>query len=80
MADSIQTIDREVFGRRVKAEDLEVHTSLVALEEDHYVEIREYVPSLNEYGRGIVMQIELANGVRLDLNELFIAAMERKIL
>jgi hypothetical protein len=51
----LQSLEREVFETIQKADDLEVKVSKVTFDGREYAEIREYVPSLNEYGRGILI-------------------------
>lgn len=43
---------REVLAKVVKAEDLEVHTCRVVIGGVTVLDIRDYVPSAGEYGRG----------------------------
>lgn len=46
-------IEREVVARVVKTTDIEVHVTRLSTELGEYTEIREYVVSLEQYGRGI---------------------------
>lgn len=48
-------IHRQVLGRVVKADDLEVHTCRATLDGVTVLDIREYVPSLDAYGRGTTL-------------------------
>lgn len=45
-------IMREVIARVKKAEDLEVHTCRARVDGVTVLDIRDYVPSTREYGRG----------------------------
>lgn len=46
---------REVLAKVTKAEDLEVHTCRARIDGVVVLDIREYVPSLGEYGRGTTL-------------------------
>jgi hypothetical protein len=48
-------IMRQVLGRVTKADDLEVHTCKARLDGVTVLDIREYVPSLRQYGRGTTL-------------------------
>jgi len=50
-----QAVKRTVLGRVPIADDREVHVSRLSTAGEGFVEIREYIPSLKEYGRGIVV-------------------------
>lgn len=56
-------IDRTVHTRVPKATDIEIHTSTLVTESGTFVDIREYVVSLESYGRGITMPIDAAERV-----------------
>lgn len=46
---------RKVLARVTKADDLEVHTSKAVMDGVAVLDIREYVPSLDQYGRGTTL-------------------------
>lgn len=48
-------IQREVLGKVTKADDLEVHTCRARMNGVTVLDIREYVPSLKQYGRGTTL-------------------------
>ena len=60
---------RIVHSRAVKTDDIEVHTSTLETEFGPYVEIREYVVSLEQYGRGITFPAELTQVVQAGLGD-----------
>lgn len=57
-------LERTVHSTVEKAHDLEVHVSTLTTERGDYTEIREYVPSLQAYGRGITFPKELSKSVK----------------
>lgn len=44
---------RKVISREVIADDLELHVVRDWRVDQPYIEIRQYIPSLKEYGRGV---------------------------
>lgn len=53
------------YTRRVLFEvhrkyDMDIHVSKVDIEDRTYVDIREFIPSLSQYGRGITLPPETA--------------------
>ena len=46
---------RRILGKVVKSDDLEVHTCMATLDGVTVLDIREYVPSLDAYGRGTTL-------------------------
>lgn len=51
-------IKRSVHTRIKKADDLELHVSLISvpkMSEEDFVEVRDFVPSRKTYGRGVVV-------------------------
>ncbi len=46
---------REVLAKVTKAPDLEVHTCRARIDGVVVLDIREYVPSLKQYGRGTTL-------------------------
>ena len=53
-----------LLTRMVKAQDLETHVRIVKVENVAVVEIRDYIPSLAEYGRGYWISMEDADSIR----------------
>lgn len=45
-------INREVLAKVTKAADLEVHTCRAVIDGVTVLDIRDYIPSTGEYGRG----------------------------
>lgn len=60
-------MDREVLSRAVKTQDLEVHVSTVRTEHGVFTDIREYVPSLEAYGRGVIFPAALTKEIKAGL-------------
>lgn len=52
-------IERTVASRISKFDDVEVHVSKVVAQGQTYVEIREFVPSLGQYGKGVTLPMSL---------------------
>lgn len=46
---------RKVHTKTPVADDLEVHTSTVSAAGQKFFEVRQYIPSLKQYGRGVTM-------------------------
>jgi hypothetical protein len=44
---------RKVIQRETVAPDLELHVTRVAVAGEIFIEVRNYVPSLKQYGRGV---------------------------
>jgi hypothetical protein len=62
-------IDREVINKIKKFDDVEIHVSVVTAQGEQYVEIREYVPSLGAYGKGLTFDDNIINEI---VNSLYI--------
>jgi hypothetical protein len=59
-------LQRKVFGKTKRADDLETHVSLVTLNGTALVDVRDFVPSLgaaNGYGRGYTFSVDLLQDV-----------------
>lgn len=55
---------REVRASVDKATDMQIHVSNVTSEAyGDFTEIREYIPSLDQYGRGVVFPVGLTDDV-----------------
>lgn len=46
---------RKVHTKTPIADDMEVHTSTVRAAGEVFLEIRQYIPSLKQYGRGVTL-------------------------
>lgn len=44
---------RKVISREKVADDLELHVTRISVSGEIFIEVRNYVPSLKEYGRGV---------------------------
>lgn len=51
-------IDREVVYVRPKAADIQYHVSVISTDHGKFLDFREYVKSLDEYGRGMTFPAE----------------------
>lgn len=51
--------DRTVHSRTLKTDDIEIHVSTVITDEGPFTDIREYVVSLEQYGRGVTFPARL---------------------
>lgn len=51
---------RRVLSTHPRRYDLDVHVCAVRFEERDYIDIREYIPSLEQYGRGILLPRDIA--------------------
>jgi hypothetical protein len=54
---------RTVVGRIPKFDDVEIHVSEVVSHDRRFAEFREYIPSLDAYGKGLTFPIEMLNEV-----------------
>ena len=46
---------RKVHTRTPIADDLEVHTATVRVGDQTFFEVRQFIPSLRQYGRGVAL-------------------------
>lgn len=53
--DTRDDMEREVLEKYVKFTDLEVHVSRLIVNDRAYLDIREYIPSRELYGRGVTL-------------------------
>lgn len=65
---------RKVLLSAPRKFDLDVHVSRVEVDGVEYYDIREYIPSLRQYGRGILVPRKLAVDVVAALMEDFEAS------
>lgn len=62
---------RTVHARARYVPDKEVHVCEVQTDQDGvYVDVREFIPSLNTYGRGILFPIDLLDTVEMGLRAI----------
>lgn len=54
---------RTVHKTVPKTSDIEIHISTLATEFGDFVDVREYVVSLEQYGRGITIPAKIADAV-----------------
>lgn len=57
-------LERNVHTKVQKAGDLEIHVSTLTTPYGLYVEVREFIPSLSAYGRGITYPKEINKAVK----------------
>lgn len=50
---------RSVLRRLTKASDIEIHVSIMSTDYGVYYDVREYIVSLDQYGRGITFPVDL---------------------
>lgn len=55
--------ERLVLRRVPKVKDIEIHVSRLTTDYGVYMDVREYVVSLDQYGRGISFPEELASEI-----------------
>lgn len=61
---------RQVIRTVDIADDLQVHVSVLTVDTDQFMEIRNWIVSNQAYGRGLVAPIKHARQIRDALNEL----------
>lgn len=69
-------MDRIVHSRAAKTADIEVHVSTVTSDSGTFGEVREYVVSLQQYGRGTTFPLtpEMGAAMRTGAKALFQAS------
>jgi hypothetical protein len=60
---SQEPYDRKVLRTVNRKHDLDVHVSRVTVEDETYVDVREFIPSLQQYGRGILLPLRWAHEI-----------------
>lgn len=55
--------ERTVYSRTKKTSDIEIHVSTLTTDSGTYAEIREFIVSLDQYGRGITFPSALSDEV-----------------
>lgn len=58
-----QPFDREVLTALPRRHDLDIHVCRVRVDEQVYYDVREYIPSILQYGRGILIPERLVPDV-----------------
>lgn len=56
-------MQREVHSRVRKTDDVEIHVSTVSSDSGTFADIREYIVSLEQYGRGVTFAPDLRESV-----------------
>lgn len=64
----MSAIKRTVHSRVPKTDDVEIHVSTLDTEHGQYTDIREFVVSLEQYGRGITFPARLTPPIVEGLN------------
>lgn len=59
----MDNLERTVHTRVPKTSDIEIHVSTLNTPQGAFTEIREYVKSLDQYGRGVTFPAELTPAV-----------------
>jgi hypothetical protein len=62
-------IQRTVHESVTVATDKEIHVSTLEKDGGHYTDIREYIPSLQQYGRGITFPARFGDPIYTGLGE-----------
>lgn len=62
-------IERTVLHRTVKTHDIEIHVSTLRTPLGEFTDIREYVVSLDQYGRGITFPASLTGDIALGVRD-----------
>lgn len=70
-------LKRKVHTKTPIADDLELHTSTVRSAGQTFFEVRQYIPSLKQYGRGVTMPHD--DKVFTDLNVGVARAQSEKL-
>jgi hypothetical protein len=70
VTDATEPIDYSMVGTVPKAGDLEIAVRTARVDDIHVVDIRDYVPSSNFFGRGITIPVDAA----FDLAQLIASA------
>lgn len=63
-------IKRTVHSRAAKTDDIEIHVSTLKTDSGTFTDVREYVVSLKQYGRGITLPEGLTEDVTDGLLEI----------
>lgn len=59
-----------LYGKIVKEDDLEVHVRVLKIRKSILVDIRDYVPSLDTYGRGVMFDVKSLGPIIDALDEI----------
>ena len=67
-------VEDQVIARIKRGEDLELHVKITRVDDDERVNVREFVPSQDKYGRGIFVKKsevdELIKGLKAAKSEM----------
>ncbi len=69
--------DREVIASLSRRPDIDIHVSTVKVLGESYVDVREFIVSLGQYGRGIILPLSSARFVADALKEVADAEDDR---
>lgn len=70
MTESTEPFVRDVAYAVPRRHDIDIHVSEVEVEGQHYVDVREFIPSLAQYGRGVLIPARLAAEIGSSINLL----------
>ena len=59
MTDTSTSLTRTIHSRTSKTSDIEIHVSTLETSAGTFVDIREYVVSLERYGRGLTFPLSI---------------------
>lgn len=62
---------RSVEHTFTRKRDLDVHVGTIEVAEHHYVDLREFIPSMEQYGRGILLPMAELPGVIETLTSIY---------
>lgn len=61
--------DRKVYQSFYRRHDLDIHVCRVTVEDKMYVDVREFIPSLEQYGRGILIPVNYGPEIATAIHE-----------
>ena len=65
-----EPFQREVLLRVPRRYDLDIHVAKITIEDGTYVDVREFIPSLQQYGRGILIPADRAESLGESISRL----------
>lgn len=63
-------VERKVTRAIDVGDDLQMHVSVLIIDGERFLDLRNFIPSAQTYGRGVVAPVGLAAGLAAVLNEL----------
>lgn len=63
MDEVLDAIDYTLIGTVPKADDLEIAVRVAQVADERVIDVRDYVPSIDFYGRGITVPVDGAYGL-----------------